>query len=899
MSPLVRKEIRLLLPFWAIAMVLAVGPVWLTPRAPHLGGLEAWFFWTFGFGLILLGMAPFGQEFSLGTFSSFLAQPFKRRQIWNLKIGLVLTAALLVLGSFILAIHLRLDSDIREALQSLAENRHGFYNPFLTEQATRAWAAGEFSNYCVIGFLVFLVTITGGLWATLLFRQTGAALWFVILIPGVLCVLIEAFFGSSVGAANFTSALVLGVYSVAGFIWAKRMFANAQDSQWLGENVALLSLSSAKTQTDSAQSRRTGAFRALLRKEFQSHQISLLIGFGILVLHIVTLAYRKFATFAPNSELRFAVEAVPFLWLLVPWLLGSVTIAEERKLGTMESQLCLPVTRRSQFAVKFIIALLLGIALGGIMPWLVEYIGTLFHIPSELLGERHFVTPEVPAYDFINLKEYLPFMLICGGAALITIASFFTSSLTRNTLHALGGAICVGMALFFLFQWVLSQSNGYDYSLWRGPLVLFIGVPVAIITVVRLSFSNYKTLHAGRNVWLRNLLILSVSLFFAGIAAAVIYQRPWEMAMSLEPPHGPPRLSGSIRPAIRLLGGRIIALLPDGRLWMGVGESRKELRSGESIWNPQKQSFEWRTDVATFPTNGIFIGGSNWVSLAASDHSRYVAALQSDGSLWEIVAWQQRTNSLPRVSWSNLLPDPQRIGSDNDWKAVAVDSVDFVALKTNGTLWRWGNDKEQFASRPVPAGTNSDWAEMFPLEQRPMLMKRDGSIWMWVNEARTGALVLRKLYDNETDWLEVSGSQYRQLVLRRDGTLWAAGDFPRRFFGTRYTDLSFADRQQLTRIGARSDWAEIFSGENPFLAIRKDGSLVKSDSELFSSILGQPSRCSDWLAGDDSWSQSLALAADRTICVWQDIYSTEATGDILAPSRRPFWSLNILSESKN
>ena len=44
---------------------------------------------------------------------------------------------------------------------------------------------------------------------------------------------------------------------------------------------------------------------------------------------------------------------MPFLWLLIPWLMGCVAIAEERKLGTMESQLCLPVNRRLQFAVKF------------------------------------------------------------------------------------------------------------------------------------------------------------------------------------------------------------------------------------------------------------------------------------------------------------------------------------------------------------------------------------------------------------------------------------------------------------------------------------------------------------------------------------------------------------------
>jgi hypothetical protein len=42
------------------------------------------------------------------------------------------------------------------------------------------------------------------------------------------------------------------------------------------------------------------------------------------------------------------------LWLGLPFLVGSAAVAEERKLGTLEGQLCLPTTRRTQFAVKLV-----------------------------------------------------------------------------------------------------------------------------------------------------------------------------------------------------------------------------------------------------------------------------------------------------------------------------------------------------------------------------------------------------------------------------------------------------------------------------------------------------------------------------------------------------------------
>jgi len=50
----------------------------------------------------------------------------------------------------------------------------------------------------------------------------------------------------------------------------------------------------------------------------------------------------NFSNFPSNQNCDFAIEAVPFLWLLLPWLIGSVAVAEDRKLGVMESQLCLP-----------------------------------------------------------------------------------------------------------------------------------------------------------------------------------------------------------------------------------------------------------------------------------------------------------------------------------------------------------------------------------------------------------------------------------------------------------------------------------------------------------------------------------------------------------------------------
>ncbi len=109
MNALVRKEIRLILPFWGIALLLAVLPSFIAPGDSWVSSINEIIYWAFGFGAVLLGLAPFGQEFSLGTFQALLAQPLERRQMWKTKFGLILLSAALLTLAFLASVHFRLD----------------------------------------------------------------------------------------------------------------------------------------------------------------------------------------------------------------------------------------------------------------------------------------------------------------------------------------------------------------------------------------------------------------------------------------------------------------------------------------------------------------------------------------------------------------------------------------------------------------------------------------------------------------------------------------------------------------------------------------------------------------------------------------------------------------------
>ncbi len=878
MTHLLRKEIRLLLPFFGIALFLAVVPPWILAGESFASSAQETVFWAFGFGLVLLGLAPFGQEFGLGTFSNLLAQPAQRNRIWWTKLLLILAAALLVLLALIISIHLRFDSLLATVAQRIEEDTRAHYLWDLDYQKSLLKNLHSHAFWW-IGIAAAAVGVSGGLWASLLFRQIGAALWFSLLVPAVFFLGVEWFVPGD-SAREIVLLAGAAAYSIAGVFWARRLFLAAQDVQWLGDSISPFSLRSANAQAALEGSRRLRPLRTLLLKEIQSHQISYLIAFGLLVLHFCTLVFRKFYTLPNNSEVRFAVESVPFLWFLLPWLIGSVAVAEERKLGTVESQFCVPVRRLFQFTVKLAIVLLLGVVLGALMPCLLEAGGSLLGITSGV-SESHF---------FFGPNEFFSFARNAAiVAATLAGISFFASTLTRNTLHALGASIVFTGAYWTLFQWVIGESlSGYGYSIWNGHLIFRIGIPVLILVALWLSWSNYKLLQINGNVWLRNALILGVSLFLVGMGTALIYQRPWELLTSFEPKHGPAQLSGPVRPALRTSYERAVALLPDGRLWAGVNYHWDQLAEYE-YWDSLNHSNEVYHVRTAAPDGGEFVRGSNWVSVAAIPGE--VVALQSDGSLWRILSWQDKTNKINWANkfkwnlWFSLMPDPRRIDSDNDWKSVAAAADEFVALKTDGTVWHWGyirkdqlGSESPYVEQPVRIGTDSDWEAIFSEGYNVLFMKHDGEVWTQNNDK-----ALNKLNLNGSDWLDVAGNFY----LHKDGSLWASGFLPRVVFGTRPPSMA------MHRVGQDSDWQQIAAGYGPVAAIKK-GKLVENDRELFSATLGQPSRYSDWLAISAEHDSLLAVGADGTISCW----FPRNAGGLLGPTRRPLWSLNVLTDSE-
>jgi hypothetical protein len=325
MNALVKKEVRLLLPSWVVAMLLALPPV--CTRSDD--GIPVFLLFM---GMVMLALTSIGRETSLNTLSSLLAQPAERRRIWTTKLSVLAVAFLAVFAVWRLAI-----------VFSFKDYGGGVADPEASEAVLAA------------GFLVFVSTFTGGLWATLLLRQIAGAFWIALLTPAVLAGFTAAFLAESQPASGVIAALcvIIALYSIGGFLFARWMFFRAQDVGWTGGIIALpeLRIFSARSATDGSRRNRMPVF-ALLKKEIQLQQVSLMGAAGLLVSHIGVLVLRNNHKFARESAGEILTTIFWILWLVMPVLVGAMAVAEERRLGVMEGQLCLPASRRLQFAIK-------------------------------------------------------------------------------------------------------------------------------------------------------------------------------------------------------------------------------------------------------------------------------------------------------------------------------------------------------------------------------------------------------------------------------------------------------------------------------------------------------------------------------------------------------------------
>ena len=231
--------------------------------------------------------------------------------------------------------------------------------------------------------------------------------------------------------------------------------------------------------------------------------------------------------------------------------------------------------------------------------------------------------------------------------------------------------------------------------------------------------------------------------------------------------------------------------------------------------------------------------GTNWKSCFGGNF--HTAAIKTDGTLW---LWGRNyAGHLGDNTVTKRSSPVQTIALGTNWKQVSVGFYHSAAIKTDGTLWVWGKNSygqlgdNTITDRSSPVQTialGTNWKQVDCAFGHTAAIKTDGTLWMWGNNGSG------QLGDNTTtkksspiqtiaygtNWKQVSCGISHIGATKTDGTLWMWGNNGSGQLG----DNTVIDRSSpVQTISFGNNWKQVSAGKDLTIkttaAIKTDGTL--------------------------------------------------------------------------
>jgi alpha-tubulin suppressor-like RCC1 family protein len=266
--------------------------------------------------------------------------------------------------------------------------------------------------------------------------------------------------------------------------------------------------------------------------------------------------------------------------------------------------------------------------------------------------------------------------------------------------------------------------------------------------------------------------------------------------------------------AISAGGAHTVALKGDGTVWTWGSNGQSQLGDGTDADRSTPVQVKGLTNASA-----IAGGGSHTV------------ALKSDGTVW---AWGLNLNGQvgdgTTIEWRSV---PVQVSGLSNVIAVSAGQGHSVALKSDGTVWAWGqNSSGQLGDNtltqrltPVQVSGLTSVQAISAGGSHTVALKSDGTVWTWGSDlfgqlgiGSTDPRLTPFQVSGLTGMSAISAGQYHTATLKSDGTVWVWG-FNR---GGQLGDGTTTTRTSPVQLGGISSVIAVSAGSDHTLALKAD-----------------------------------------------------------------------------
>ena len=257
---------------------------------------------------------------------------------------------------------------------------------------------------------------------------------------------------------------------------------------------------------------------------------------------------------------------------------------------------------------------------------------------------------------------------------------------------------------------------------------------------------------------------------------------------------------------------------------VSVGENYFTAKKTDgTIWAAGKNASGLGNSGVTLRSSPVQIGSdTDWSSVTTGKNTTF--GVKDSGELYGWGSSQQGSMGNGSEDSSQI---PIQIGALTTWLDVSAGFYQAIAVKTDGTLWGWGyNNSGQLGknntisySSPVQIGALTAWsqaeAKRFMGYDYAGAIKTDGTLWIWgdngqgqlgLNTPAYIAISSPVQVGSDTDWSVATAGYYTTTAIKTDGTLWSWGYDT---YGLNAQNTNGINKSSPVQIGSETTWKSV------------------------------------------------------------------------------------------